>query len=165
LNGEDGAICKDMGVILENDIHNNKYDIITNIGFTEHVSNSQYNCFKNIHNYCRVGGIMIHNVPIDYCTPSHGRYQYPEDYFTKLAVRAGYEIVKPSYVVNWVHRQQGERRINEYHVKDRDLVCAVLKKITNEPFIDKELFDTLDVVDNGSDISTPYVTFKIYEMK
>src|ERR1700749_4780572 len=38
------------------------FDLVTNLGTTEHVAN-QLNAFKVIHDLTRVGGVMFHDVP------------------------------------------------------------------------------------------------------
>lgn len=40
----------------------NQFDVITNYGTIEHI-NDQYHAFKNVHDMCKSGGIMIHNFP------------------------------------------------------------------------------------------------------
>lgn len=61
LNGKDGALKKD----LRNPEHFTEYkeyfDIISNPGTTEHVlpHETQYACFKNLHNCLKPGGLLI----------------------------------------------------------------------------------------------------------
>jgi len=59
LNGKDDAIMYDLSKPV-NMI--DSFGVVTNLGTSEHVSN-QYNCFLNIHNFCKADGLMIHNCP------------------------------------------------------------------------------------------------------
>lgn len=65
MNGLDGSIKHDLSkkIIVPEWIGH--FNIITNLGTSEHVEpfKSQYDCFKNIHNFCSSSGIMIHIVP------------------------------------------------------------------------------------------------------
>lgn len=71
--------------------HSNNYDIVLNIGTTEHVLN-QYNSFKVIHEAARTGGFMVHQLPVSGYT-DHGYYIYAGRMFFELASYNRYEIV------------------------------------------------------------------------
>jgi len=65
-------------------------DIVLNFDTTEHIFN-QYNAFKVIHDYCRPGGYMVHQLPCSgYC--DHGYYQYTGRFFFELAAANGYKL-------------------------------------------------------------------------
>jgi hypothetical protein len=67
------------------------FDLVTNCGDTEHVIN-QLNCFKVIHDLCRVGGLMYHQLPVGgYAT--HGFFNYNLKFFLALAAANGYTIL------------------------------------------------------------------------
>ena len=43
-----------------------QFDLVTNNGTSEHVEprSGQYNCFKNMHLLTKVGGVMMHAIPM-----------------------------------------------------------------------------------------------------
>ena len=71
--------------------HRKAYDVVLNIGTTEHVLN-QYNSFKVIHEATRTGGFMVHQLPVSGYT-DHGYYVYAGRMFFELASFNRYEIV------------------------------------------------------------------------
>jgi hypothetical protein len=76
-------------------------DIVMNIGTTEHVFN-QWNCFEYIHDATRVGGAMIHFLPMDGYM-FHCLFKYDPKFFLLLAEANGYE---PLYI-GFGDREQG----------------------------------------------------------
>jgi len=95
---------------------NKQFDILTNVGTTEHVGqkftttpgskvkeivtttqNPQYHTFKNVHNLLKKGGIFFHNVPFakdKNNLNNHGAYCYNEKFFKELAKINNYTIIK-----------------------------------------------------------------------
>ena len=71
--------------------HRSAYDVVLNVGTTEHVLN-QYNSFKVIHEAARTGGFMVHQLPVSGYT-DHGYYIYASRLFFELASYNRYEIV------------------------------------------------------------------------
>jgi hypothetical protein len=66
------------------------FDLITNWGTSEHVTD-QVNAFRVIHDYARVGTLMIHMVP--FCGYfNHGLFNYHPVFFVFLAHANGYKI-------------------------------------------------------------------------
>lgn len=68
----------------------NSFDIIFNFGTTEHLMN-QYNSFKVIHEACKVGGYMFHQLPSTGYI-NHGYFCYNALMFKELAQANGYEL-------------------------------------------------------------------------
>lgn len=68
-----------------------KYDLVTNNGTGEHIFN-QYQVFKNIHNLCKLDGIMLHILPMTGWI-NHGFYNYNPFLFRDLAAANNYEIL------------------------------------------------------------------------
>ena len=64
------------------------FDLITNFGTSEHVSD-QYMCFKNIHRLTRLNGLMYHIVPRIGNWTGHCPYYYDVDFFESLAKANG----------------------------------------------------------------------------
>lgn len=70
--------------------HRGAYDVVMNIGTTEHVFN-QYNSFKVAHEAAHVGSHMVHQLPASGYT-DHGYYMYAGRFFFELAGSNKYEI-------------------------------------------------------------------------
>jgi len=92
LNGKDGALPIDLGQPVPF-IFINQFDVITNYGTIEHV-NDQFQAFKNMHEMCKEGGIMINVFPLMGNWPKHCRYYYSEKFVNGLANATGYCIFK-----------------------------------------------------------------------
>ena len=86
LNKKNGSIPLD----LNKPISIGQFDVVTNLGTTEHVENNKQ-CFENIHNLCKVGGIMIHLVP--HKGSGHGIRQYTLKWFKNLIKKYNYEVL------------------------------------------------------------------------
>jgi hypothetical protein len=65
LNGKDGAESVDLSKPCDGARWRTRFDLITNSGTTEHVEpyNAQFECFRNIHDWLKPGGIAVHLVP------------------------------------------------------------------------------------------------------
>jgi hypothetical protein len=138
INGRNGAINLDLSkdLLLMHPEWKEYFDLVTNYGTAEHVSNGIYECFKNIHDVCKVNGIIINDGPPDCCCPWHSPYHYRPYFFPELAKRCGYKtLLFDARVV------EGRRGCKEN--KDRTLVIAVFQKINNNKFISKEEFDSI----------------------
>ena len=79
---------------------NTTFDIITNIGFSEHVGEgdievnlfkSQYSLFKSLHNLGKIGTIYFHDVPMIHNWYQHGVVHYNKSFFEKLSEINHYE--------------------------------------------------------------------------
>lgn len=78
-----------------------KYDVITNYGTLEHIdgkANDLYTAFLNVHNHCKVGGIMIHEFPlIDHWPNNEGHWGYhwfSIGWADSFASYCGYEVLE-----------------------------------------------------------------------
>lgn len=126
INGEDGALPIDLTKpILDSDLLLN-FDVITNVGTTEHVSD-QIACFKNIHNLCKERGLFIHIVPsIKYLnidaatgiTTLHGRYNYGFNFFHALANACGYKILDERIIRSSVSVTMQKTSNNDFVLND-----------------------------------------------
>ena len=67
------------------------WDIVTNFGTSEHVFN-QFAVMKNCHDFVKVGGVMLHVVPMS-SGMNHGFYNYHPRFFLSLALANNYEIL------------------------------------------------------------------------
>lgn len=73
-----------------------KADIITNMGTSEHVETDggQQMFFKNFHNACKVGELMIHCVPEKDSYKDHCFYWYDQTFFKELATKNKYRVLE-----------------------------------------------------------------------
>lgn len=83
-----------------------RFDLVVNAGTTEHVAN-QANAFAIIHDLCRVGGLMYHELPAGGAI-DHGLISYEPKFFVCLCKANGYEIIFLRY---WTH---GRTQIPDY---------------------------------------------------
>jgi SAM-dependent methyltransferase len=67
-----------------------KFDLVTNYGTTEHVLD-QINAFRAMHDFAKVGGHFIHDVPFAGYY-NHGLFAYNPAFFVFLAHANQYEI-------------------------------------------------------------------------
>jgi hypothetical protein len=133
LDGQFDAVVLDLGEPLSADSpYVGAYDILTNFGTSEHVV-QHYDCFRNIHRMCRVGAVMLHTVPAPDHWAHHGRYYYPEDFFTGLARANEYEVISLETISHPRHAR-------------RDLTCALLRKDRELDFMPAADFEALPIV-------------------
>ena len=71
------------------------FDLVTNLGTTEHVAN-QLNAFKVIHDLTRVGGVMFHDVPAQGYT-NHGLVNYTAKFVFMLCRSNKYKLLYLAY--------------------------------------------------------------------
>ena len=101
LNGRDGALVKDLTVIEDFTEFTNHFDVVYNLGTTEHVEPyaDQYTAFQIIDMCCKPEGIMIHGVPevtnLDErgIFATHCHYYYSEQFFKTLAEECDYQLL------------------------------------------------------------------------
>lgn len=109
-----------------------KFDLVTDYGTTEHVEGNLYEAFKNIHNLCKKGGIMIHENPKTGNWPEHGFNYYTKSFYEMLAELAKYEILELTEEPAMGNTTDGWN------------VCAVLRKTEANKFIEESDFNKLD---------------------
>ena len=71
--------------------HKGRYGLVTNHGTSEHIMN-QYNVFKAMHDFARVGGLLIHAVPFTVHL-EHGFFNYQPNFFEALMRYNSYETL------------------------------------------------------------------------
>lgn len=134
LNGEDGALPVDLNLeIVELRKH---YDIITDIGTGEHIKN-QYMYFRNVHNLCKIGGVIVHVLPKINEWKNHCPYRYTVEFFEKLSEIYLYDIIE-------LKTERCGAGIS---------VMAILKK-TKQINITENVFNTLPIDVEGTYIGT-----------
>ena len=91
IGGQNGSLKLNLSKPL-NDF-SNYFDLITNYGTSEHVSD-QYNLFLNIHNFVRVGGAIINVAPLVGSWQDHPCFFfYESDFFNILSEKNEYKII------------------------------------------------------------------------
>lgn len=107
------------------------FDVVINCGTTEHVLN-QYNSFEVIHDAARVGGHIVHSLPVAGFT-DHAYFVYTGRMFFDLAGYNGYEIVDLCYdgVTNSDDLLKSVRSYKSYFPKLADLATQDPIKIPN----------------------------------
>lgn len=141
VNTEKDAIIVDLNKPYEPE---EQYDLVTNIGTTEHVFN-QGTCWETIHKLCKVGGYIYIQLPF---TPwiNHGFYNYNPIFFDQLGLANRYVVELFTIADRWGKQFAipGEHLFKEKHPKmlqnyllafDHDVFCNVLfQKVYDEPF-------------------------------
>jgi hypothetical protein len=121
---------------------NKQYDLVTNLGTSEHIFN-QYMVFKNVHELTSVDGYMLHFLPFN-LNFNHGFFTYQPNLFMDLAIQNDYELhglwlVEGSLDINQLGDiiNYSDDVLKEYGQKpSRYLyICCLLKKIRDKPFV------------------------------
>lgn len=91
-DGQHNALIFDLNkdIASEYDFHQT-FDLVTNHGTSEHCFD-QANVFRNIHNLCAAGGIMIHGLPFQGYL-NHGFYNYQPAFYRALALANNYKLI------------------------------------------------------------------------
>lgn len=99
-DGHNGAHVFDLNLDLLGAYGFDKtFDLVTNHGTSEHVFN-QYQCFKNVHDLLRVGGLALHVLPFEGYL-NHGYFNYQPSMFVDMAIANRYELIGM-----WYHSQR-----------------------------------------------------------
>lgn len=101
LNGQDGALRVDLSKPINYPEWLGYFDVVTNAGTVEHIEpyKAQYECFKNIHNCLKIGGIAIHLLPDIHeledkgCWKYHCNNYYSKEFVEMVAAQNKYHIV------------------------------------------------------------------------
>ena len=89
INGKDGALPLDLRYPIDME----PFDMVTNIGTTEHVTD-QEGVWRNIHNLCKTGGVIVSHTPLQGDWTWHGIWFPLESFYTQFASINGYKIEK-----------------------------------------------------------------------
>lgn len=92
LNGEDISCKYDLCSPLPENLKG-EFDCVFNFGTSEHVVNL-YWCLRNVHNICKVNGIMLHVVPAPNNWPGHGYHYVDIGFFEQLAEKMNYKLLE-----------------------------------------------------------------------
>jgi hypothetical protein len=140
-----GALLLDLAQPI--DRWRDYFDLTTNFGTAEHIQDGIYNCFRNIHNFTKVGGAMLHVGPIIGSVPDHSPYRYRPHFMEQLGRHCGYEIL-----LNQV--RQFEVRKDRTPDQCRSL-CAVFVKQPSSVFLSREQFNAIDGIEGWPPKAVP----------
>lgn len=138
INGRDGSLPLDLDCPVPKNLEN-KFDVITNYGTTEHVNN-QYAVFKNIHVMCKVGCIVIHGVPLIGHWRKHCRYYYSIPFFEGLAAMCNYTIIYLKIFDT------------AFYAAPKNLISCVFKKEQNTGFPSSKSFASISGIEDSGDL-------------
>jgi hypothetical protein len=132
-----GSMRFDLNLDSVPEGHAGRYDFVTNHGTSEHLLN-QYNCFKVMHEFCRVGGMMLHAVPFTVHL-EHGFFNYQPNFFSALARYNSYETlgvwVGPDWqlasLIPWERGLMDHLALN---AKTSHLLVVLQRKLQDKPF-------------------------------
>jgi hypothetical protein len=132
---EHGALTFDLNKNLRDSYgFSELYDLVTDLGTFEHVFDIAC-AFRNAHEVCQVGGLMIHVLPSN-CNANHGYYTIQPRMIADISAANAYEIVEFVFTVDYkpVLYRYDLKTYKDYD--DRDLlVYVVLRKTVDQPFI------------------------------
>lgn len=134
LNASNGAIPHDLDTPIPDELRE-RFDLVTNYGTGEHV-NDQYSFFKNCHDACKSGGIMVHQLLHEGFEPGHGRYYYTQESAFRLARLCAYGLV---YLQNYAAAKEGRKGV---------IIVAFLKRRASQ-FPSPRKFRSLKILDTG----------------
>lgn len=138
-SGLNGSIKIDLRDNLPKKI-NLKFDVVTNLGTTEHVGEddsheniilNQYKVFKNLHEVGDIGCVYYHVVPLTKNWHKHGACDYSKEFFNELCKKCGYKILVP--VFEEKYRKE----------KNRILISMIYEKTKNNNFLSLEEFSKI----------------------
>jgi hypothetical protein len=132
------TLALDLNEHLVPDEHRGTFDIITNHGTTEHIGD-QMNAFRAIHDYAKLGALMVHYVPFGGFF-NHGLYNYHPLFFVFLAHTNEYEIVKlrllPPHLPHSIPEVEGLSGAAEWAGMriDSGIIICILRKTRDAAF-------------------------------
>ncbi len=119
------------------------FDLVVNAGTTEHIAN-QDNAFRVIHDLCRIGGVMYHEVPAG-GHMTHGLINYTPRFFENLS---GFNVYGVSFLrvsfcgsspVPESIRESNRRLGGGDHIQIDSvpdfMIRAAFRRQTNKPFV------------------------------
>jgi len=126
IAGKYGSIPVDLSKPVKSEWHG-QFDMVTNFGTIEHVNSSQYWAFRNMHELCMRGGVMVHTLPLAGTYKGHCKYYYTTTYINNLARMNNYRVI-----------------LNEVRIrnesKNQSLICSILMKSFDNEFINEGEF-------------------------
>lgn len=107
------------------------YDMVNDCGSKEHIDGSLYQPFLNMHNACKINGVIIHENPKTGNWPFHGQHYFTKEFYASLAKQCNYDILElteepamGNYIDGWN-------------------VCCVLAKRHDSIFVTETKFNSI----------------------
>jgi hypothetical protein len=119
INGLDGALPLDLNKPIIDTYLTGQFDIVTNIGTSEHVSNQEM-CFENMDRLCKDGGIIINVSPFGPDWADHAEYWYSHGSFKAIRDRYDYYYLDFPILINQ------RKRNGRWH----QMICVTFVKVT-----------------------------------
>lgn len=113
-NGRDGALPLDLNAPIDID---GPFDMVTNIGTTEHVTN-QAAVWENVDRLIDLGGVLVSTTPLPGDWSWHGFHYPSESFFFSFAELNGYSV----------------ERLFVHGLAPRQMIFARLVKVARLPF-------------------------------
>lgn len=135
IHGRNGSKILDLS--KDNEV-TEQYDIVTDFGTLEHIEDF-YMGFKNFHNLCKPGGLMIHVLPSLGHWPDHGSWRGPMSFFFGLAKKNDYEVLN-------LYEEK-----TSFGGADSNQIYAAFQKIYDKDFISLDEFQKLGPVKVGEE--------------
>ena len=131
---EHGALVYDLNTNLRSAYgFTETFDLVTDLGTFEHVFDIA-SAFRNAHDVCKLGGLMIHALPSN-CNANHGYYTIQPRMIADIAAANNYEIIELVFTVDYSPTLYRFDLENYQDYDDRDLmVYSVLRKRTDAAF-------------------------------
>jgi len=145
FNGHYESISTDLNEPVPSE-HLNRYNFYTNYGTGEHVT-SQYSFFKNSHDVCEQGCIMIHALNAEGYAPGHARWNYKKEFIENLANANNYQILL--FVGKDVLASEAGVLPFQLVCSDTRVYFVAYKKLENNSFVSESDFNKLGLIDTG----------------
>jgi len=108
-----------------------QYDIVTNLGTTEHIFN-QHVAFCAIHGATKVGGRIFHFLPMNHSP--HGLFNYNIDFFLSLCYANRYKIIDLKKAIIEESSDYSFRNVSDCDVSKVTYLFLVVEKTSNSDF-------------------------------
>jgi len=118
-----------------------KFDFIIDFGTGEHIGN-QYELFRNIHNLCKVNGIILRCNPSIRFAKKHGKYYYTFVFYQKFSQVYNYEIIDV--------RECSAKYLTSMKMPWKHCLFAALRKTQDSNFSQDEWDSVAAGIENGS---------------
>lgn len=128
-----GSIPLDLNRDVREQGHTDSYEVVTNAGTLEHCFD-QLSAFRNMHELCRTGGLMIHVMPSQ-GQVNHAFYNYHPRFIWELAHANRYEVVSFYFAIDFRPLLFPYSADAFKQHEDRDIMLyVVLRKASATPF-------------------------------
>jgi hypothetical protein len=137
VDGRFGTLVLDLNFDPTPEEHKGRYGLVTNHGTSEHILN-QYNVFKMMHDFTKIGGVMVHAVPFTVHL-EHGFFNYQPNFFEALARYNSYETLGLWVGPDWSLASfiPWDPTLLDYLTltpKTTHLLVAAQRKVCDQPF-------------------------------